>query len=320
MQFQSKEITKIVVQGVSTRGFASEKEWNQALKKVRILTYTSNSHTDTLQSGKSIETDYNQVKTVIGRTNIAVTTNYSLTINTKTQKGTETAKASLQMNYNVTADEYRFLTSVGIPSLEQALYVLDAVKENKGKVTAGILKDAGLKVHKGFLWTKIGGSVDGVAMVYALSTKGLSLAEAQEMYRQEVINPNMQQALGLAAMGFTNGMFSLSKKSSTPSTVSKVKEPVKPKQSNTANSNKIEVKAKEGTGNGADNIAQYAKYKELLKTEEAANPVVDSLRQTGQLPSNYITKSVAEQSGYRQGKALNNYVQGGQIGGDVFES
>ncbi|OMD68260.1 hypothetical protein NST50_23415 [Paenibacillus sp. FSL E2-0202] len=83
MQFQSKEITKIVVQGVSTRGFASEKEWNQALKKVGILTYTSNSHTDTLQSGKSIETDYNQVKTVIGRTNIAVTTNYSLTINTK---------------------------------------------------------------------------------------------------------------------------------------------------------------------------------------------------------------------------------------------
>ncbi|OAB33533.1 ribonuclease [Paenibacillus glacialis] len=76
----------------------------------------------------------------------------------------------------------------------------------------------------------------------------------------------------------------------------------------------------EGTGNGADNIAQFAKYKELLKAEEAANPIVDSLRQTGQLPSNYITKTVAEQNGWRPGKALNNSVQGGQVGGDVFQN
>jgi len=71
---------------------------------------------------------------------------------------------------------------------------------------------------------------------------------------------------------------------------------------------------------GADNIAQYAKYQELLKAEEAANPLVDSLRQTGQLPSNYVTKTIAEQNGWKPGKALNNYVSGGQLGGDVFQN
>jgi RHS repeat-associated protein len=71
---------------------------------------------------------------------------------------------------------------------------------------------------------------------------------------------------------------------------------------------------------GADNIAQFAKYKELLRVEEVANPVVDSLKLTGQLPSNYVTKAVAEQNGYRPGRALNNYVPGGQLGGDVFQN
>jgi Pre-toxin TG/ribonuclease len=76
-----------------------------------------------------------------------------------------------------------------------------------------------------------------------------------------------------------------------------------------------------GTGKtGADNIALYAKYKEVLKATELANPLVDSLRQTGRLPSNYVSKTVAMQKGWAPGKALNNYVPGGQIGGDVFKN
>ncbi|BDG32539.1 ribonuclease domain-containing protein [Parageobacillus thermoglucosidasius] len=76
-----------------------------------------------------------------------------------------------------------------------------------------------------------------------------------------------------------------------------------------------------GTGKtGADNIALYAKYKEVLKATELANPLVDSLRQTGKLPSNYVSKTVAMQKGWAPGKALNNYVPGGQIGGDVFKN
>lgn len=46
--------------------------------------------------------------------------------------------------------------------------------------------------------------------------------------------------------------------------------------------------------------------------------MVDSLRNTGKLPSNYITKADAMNNGWKAGKALNNYVEGAQIGGDVF--
>ncbi|VXC56738.1 hypothetical protein BACI349Y_810019 [Bacillus sp. 349Y] len=76
-----------------------------------------------------------------------------------------------------------------------------------------------------------------------------------------------------------------------------------------------------GTGkSGVDNIALYAKYKEVLKVTETANPIVDSLRQTGKLPSNYVNKDVAISNGWKPGKALNNYVSGGQLGGDVFKN
>nr|WP_290127800.1 ribonuclease domain-containing protein [Serratia plymuthica] len=55
-----------------------------------------------------------------------------------------------------------------------------------------------------------------------------------------------------------------------------------------------------------------------LKTTEAANELVDSLRNTGSLPPNYVTKGTAMGSGWKAGKALNNSVPNGQIGGDVF--
>ncbi len=74
-------------------------------------------------------------------------------------------------------------------------------------------------------------------------------------------------------------------------------------------------------GDGADgtaNAATYARLKLDLKTTEAANDVIDSLRNSGKLPSNYVDKSQASQQGWKPGKALNNYVPGGQIGGDIF--
>lgn len=66
--------------------------------------------------------------------------------------------------------------------------------------------------------------------------------------------------------------------------------------------------------------AQHAKYKELLHAQQAANPVIDSLRQTGKLPAHYVDKATAGNSGWKPGKALNNKVPGGQIGGDVFQN
>lgn len=57
-----------------------------------------------------------------------------------------------------------------------------------------------------------------------------------------------------------------------------------------------------------------------MDTTEKANPLIESLRDTGELPSNYITKAEAMGNGWKPGKALNNYVPNAQIGGDIFKN
>ena len=52
---------------------------------------------------------------------------------------------------------------------------------------------------------------------------------------------------------------------------------------------------------------------------ENANPSVDSLKNKGKLPVNYLTKEKAEVLGWKHGKLLNNYAKGCQIGGDLPE-
>ena len=47
----------------------------------------------------------------------------------------------------------------------------------------------------------------------------------------------------------------------------------------------------------AHNVVNYAKLKEQYRVSELANDVVDSITQTGALPSNYITKSQARAMG-----------------------
>ncbi|WP_368266061.1 ribonuclease domain-containing protein [Dickeya chrysanthemi] len=73
-------------------------------------------------------------------------------------------------------------------------------------------------------------------------------------------------------------------------------------------------------GNEAHNAASYAGLKLDLQTTQAANDVVDSLRTTGTLPSNYVDKAQAVANGWKPGKALNNTNPGGQLGGDIFEN
>ena len=68
----------------------------------------------------------------------------------------------------------------------------------------------------------------------------------------------------------------------------------------------------------AHNVVNYAKLKEQYRVSELANDVVDSITQTGALPSNYITKSQARAMGWSEGKTLNNCVPGKALGGDVF--
>lgn len=48
--------------------------------------------------------------------------------------------------------------------------------------------------------------------------------------------------------------------------------------------------------------------------------MVDSIKETGELPNNYITKSQARALGWSEGKALNNYAPGKVLGGDIFDN
>jgi hypothetical protein len=78
-----------------------------------------------------------------------------------------------------------------------------------------------------------------------------------------------------------------------------------------------------GTGNGANspkNVGLYEKYKDVLRTTEKAKPLVDSLKETGKLPDNFISKEAAELAGWKPGKAIENYAPGSQLGGDVFKN
>ncbi|GIG62972.1 hypothetical protein Lfu02_73440 [Longispora fulva] len=70
------------------------------------------------------------------------------------------------------------------------------------------------------------------------------------------------------------------------------------------------------TGSGVRTPVESAVNR--LRTAEAANPLIESLRNTGRLPANYVTKDVAKAAGWEPGKALGNYVPGGQMGGDLF--
>lgn len=74
------------------------------------------------------------------------------------------------------------------------------------------------------------------------------------------------------------------------------------------------------TSEGTANAATAPKLKLDLKTTQAANEVVESLKATGKLPQNYITKAEAVKQGWREGKALNNHVLGSQIGGDIYKN
>ena len=70
--------------------------------------------------------------------------------------------------------------------------------------------------------------------------------------------------------------------------------------------------------NEAHNAANFSRYLDELRTIESANPLVESLRTTGQLPSNYLNHEQAAKAGWKAGKALENSVPGGQIGGSIF--
>ncbi|WP_240354316.1 RHS repeat domain-containing protein, partial [Pectobacterium brasiliense] len=66
-------------------------------------------------------------------------------------------------------------------------------------------------------------------------------------------------------------------------------------------------------GTHAGSSAQGALLNQFYQTAESSNGIVDSLKSTGKLPSNYVTKAQAEAAGWSRGKALGNYVPGGKL-------
>lgn len=75
-------------------------------------------------------------------------------------------------------------------------------------------------------------------------------------------------------------------------------------------------------GNIADaaNAANGLRLAGDLAAAEKANPLIQSLQETGGLPANYVTKDQARAAGWEEGKALGNFVPDAQIGGDVFRN
>ncbi|MEU1406345.1 polymorphic toxin-type HINT domain-containing protein [Streptomyces sp. NPDC005728] len=63
-----------------------------------------------------------------------------------------------------------------------------------------------------------------------------------------------------------------------------------------------------------------AQFGAILAAAEHANPLIESLKATGKLPSNYMTKAQAKALGWVEGKALGNHAPGGQLGGDIFQN
>lgn len=227
LQFQAARITEIVVQGTS-KGYATEKEWRQTLQSVGIgATNSERKQKTDVSSGGARNITYSTVNSVtIGRTNLTVTVNSSSRTINSTKVTTDSAAASLAMSYEVTANELKFIadTASYMGSLEKSLYVIDAVKSNKGTVTSKILKDAKLQVAKGPM-----GTVDMLNFTYDMSEKGFTVSEALKMYKEEVTDPRLAEAYATVTLNLAGSGFSLKKMAQGESRVSITKSPSKSK-------------------------------------------------------------------------------------------
>lgn len=70
--------------------------------------------------------------------------------------------------------------------------------------------------------------------------------------------------------------------------------------------------------NPAHNSANYEKLKESYRVQEKGADVIESLKNSGKLPKDYITQSEAKALGWNNGKALQNFAPGKKLGGDIF--
>ncbi|MCM3134249.1 S8 family serine peptidase [Paenibacillus polysaccharolyticus] len=179
LQFNINTINSIVNKAVSQRGYVTASEWNKATNIAGITTKSnSGPYLPAKETGNQTKTT-----TTIGMTNMTV-------ISYNSQE-TKKSGASLGFSYNVTSNQFKFAISAGAKeiTLEKTLVLNKLIDQNKGKLTKDILKRAGIPYHGG-----LGNNVDSLQAVYNFSKKNMTAAEAERMYRDEVINPNLDMA------------------------------------------------------------------------------------------------------------------------------
>ncbi|MFD1176916.1 RHS repeat domain-containing protein [Paenibacillus puldeungensis] len=188
LQAQAATIISIVNKGISAKGYATVSDWNQALKSAGITTSTkSEPYVKTRETGSQTVTTTN-----IGVTNLAVTSYHSAE--------TKKSGANLNISYNVTKPEYKFVVSVANEdvTLEQALMLAKTMERSGGKLSKKDLIKLKLNVNS---------SIDSLEMAYDFATKDLTISEAEILYRQEVVNPKTEQAFMLFGLNAATSSF-----------------------------------------------------------------------------------------------------------------
>lgn len=209
--FQTAQITQVVNKAVETRGYMTAQEWSNATVSAGIKTVTV-SNVDVSKGSTNTNTT-----TTIGRTNLSVQSQNIVT-SKSTMEVTSNAMAKIELSYNVTATEAKFVQSMASKdvSLEQVLVVLDTLERNSGNITKTQLKDAGLKYVSGLFGSRAGDNVSTIEMAYEISKKGMTITEAEIKYQQEVVSKNIEAAFGIMAVSMAGGGLKVSSAKEIP--------------------------------------------------------------------------------------------------------
>ncbi|MEF2246470.1 S8 family serine peptidase [Paenibacillus sp. IITD108] len=201
----SETINAVLNKAAETRGYMTASEWNSAVKSAGITVKTDPLNYPVGNTTVKSTT----TTTTIGRVNLEVkSAAITMVKNTNLITGT----AAINLSYNVSKNEARFVSSVAHKSvsLEQILVTYETLRINKGDISEDELKAIGIKVNKD-LWLIGGGTISGVKSAYAFSEKGLTTAEAELLYQQN--RRNIEMAYGAAFA--LNGVLRINSKRTT---------------------------------------------------------------------------------------------------------
>ncbi|GIO14791.1 hypothetical protein J19TS2_43460 [Cohnella xylanilytica] len=207
--FKTTEITQVVSIATNTRGYMKAEEWSSAIKSAGIVSSTPERKVDVGNGSTSTVS-----VTTIGRTNLSVTSKNVVTKNERTHEVTSVATSNLDISYNVTSNEVKFLTSMasnGTYTLEESLVSLELLEQNGGKLSNKDLEEYGLKTSS-HLWG-IDSTASYIQMFYEFSQKGQTAEGMNKLYLQRQQQQFEQLIDGMIPI--SGGKFSLGSKQVT---------------------------------------------------------------------------------------------------------